>query len=90
MATHAHISALCYVLFRGWSQRASNIWKWQKSGDRKLSSSAKHSMTKLVLRENHIQMLIELPAEATKLALEFDDVIDKFFTLVSLEVLSKL
>lgn len=83
--TFVHISAFHNVLFRDWSQRASDTVKLKNWGNRKLSFSARCSMRKLVLVSFHDLVLIEKSAKATKLGLEIDDVIDKLFDPVLLE-----
>lgn len=47
-------------------------------------------MRNFVLWKTHGQLLIGSSAEATKLALEIDDIIERLFNPVSLRILSKI
>lgn len=87
---HGRISAVHNVLFREWAQRVSDLWKWQESRDRKLSSCPKSRKRKLVLGEIHGQVLIGSPAKAIKLTFDIDGVNEKLFYPISLRIRSKI
>lgn len=84
----AHILGLHNVPFRDWAQRVSDTWKLQKRKE-ELSSCAKCSMRKLEIGNIKDQVLIGEPAEAAKLVLETDDVIDKLFNTIYVEIFSQ-